>query len=125
VLSTISNRHFLPIQQLSGAGHGAGVLPVGNAPQRSSWQTTLESILVVESRPSITALEAFPAPPSQNKENEVPGQMAKLGKASLRVVAPSSEASESREIQKTTEAYGKSERSLRGSGTILEFWLCS
>ena len=38
---SVNNRQVGLPQRRSGAGHGAGILTAGSAPQRSSWQTTL------------------------------------------------------------------------------------
>ena len=101
-MSTAGLRQVGLPQRRSGAGHGAGILTadINTVPNRSSWQTTLGSIPLVESRPSTAALEAFPAPPAEEKENLVVASMANLIKPSLRLVDPSSEPSTSFEAQR-------------------------
>jgi axial budding pattern protein 2 len=99
-LSSITNRQVGLPKRLSGAGHGAGILTANNAPQRSSWQTTLGSIPLIESRHDTTTLEAFPDPPSEGKENQSPDSRANLTKPSLRLVEPSSETSDSFDIMR-------------------------
>ena len=94
-LSATMNRPVGLPQRRSGAGHGAGILTVNtsNVHQLSSWQTTLGSIPLVESRPSTATFEALPAPPSEDKENQGVGSMANVTKPSLRLVEASSEPS--------------------------------
>ena len=92
--ATTSRAVGLP-QRRSGAGHGAGVLTVdaSQKPQRSSWQTTLGSIPILESRPSTAVLEALPARSSEDKKNRGIDSMANFTKPSLRLVEASSEPS--------------------------------
>lgn len=94
-LSAATTRAVGLPQRRSGAGHGAGILTVdtSNEPRRSSWQTTLGSIPMIESRPSTAALEALPARSSEDKENQGVGSMANFTKPSLRLVEASSEPS--------------------------------
>ena len=83
-------------QRRSGAGHGSGILTADTNLHRSSWQTTLGSIPLAESRPSMTTLDAFPAPPLEGKKNQAPD----ITKPSLRLVDASSEPSENFENQR-------------------------
>ena len=96
-LSLITNRQAGLPQRRSGAGHGAGILPVDsdNALRRKSWMTTLGSVPLEESGASTKALDAFPSPPFDGKENQVGYSMMNVTKPSLRIVNPSSEHSES------------------------------
>ena len=85
--------------RLSGAGHGSGALIPNASVQRSSWQTTLGSIPLVEQEPS---MEAFPPLPSDEKENLPPRtpRGRSTMKSSLRLVEPDSEPSASFELQR-------------------------
>ena len=103
VLSTISNRAIGLPKRFSGAGHGGGVLvpeTTASMANRSSWQTTLGSIPQGDTRPRVTALEAFSPLPRDGKENEGLGIIVGAMKPSMRLVEHSSEASESLDMQR-------------------------
>jgi axial budding pattern protein 2 len=106
VLRVIASAQVGLPKRRSGAGHGSGILTADPHPaslHRSSWHTTLGSLLLAELRNSDTALASFPAPPTPgtvDKENAAPASAPNVTKPSVRLVNPSREPSESFEAQR-------------------------